>query len=76
MYTTNLNILLVYTNIFQIIFPRHQSGSQVLSLTRGQLWRGSLDANRDPDEVLNLDLDLLRDEAWNALVEMGFTPAT
>lgn len=76
MYTTNLNILLVYTNICQIIFPRHQSGSQVLSLTRGQLWRESLDANRDPDEVLNLDLDLLRDEASNALVEMGFTPAT
>jgi hypothetical protein len=76
MYTADLNILLVYTNIFQIIFPRPQSGSQVLSLTRGQLWRGSLDATRDPDEVLNLDLDLLRDEASNALVEMGLTPAT
>lgn len=31
MYTADLNIFLVYTNIFQIIFPRPQSRSQVLT---------------------------------------------
>lgn len=40
-------------------------------LCGGGLWTRS-----DPDEVLNLNFDLLRDEASNALIEMGLTPAT
>ncbi|KAJ5543427.1 hypothetical protein N7461_009430 [Penicillium sp. DV-2018c] len=59
----------------ETIFPRHQNGPQMLSLTRGQLWRGSLDAMRNPNEVVNLDLDLLRVQASKALAKMGLAPA-
>lgn len=64
------------TNILKTIFPKPQNGSTALRLTRGELWRGSLEANRDPLEVFNLNLDILRDEAAGALCEMGLTPAT
>ncbi|KAJ5143019.1 uncharacterized protein N7515_001806 [Penicillium bovifimosum] len=64
------------TGTEETIFRRHQSGPQVLSLTRGQLWRGSLDAMHSLNEVVNLDLDLLRVQASKALAKMGLAPAT
>ncbi|KAJ5550593.1 hypothetical protein N7535_001464 [Penicillium sp. DV-2018c] len=60
----------------EVIFPSPNfPEAQGLSIIRGELWRGSLDPMRNPQEVLRLDIDMLRQEALRALARMGLGPA-
>ncbi|KAB8210164.1 hypothetical protein BDV34DRAFT_237322 [Aspergillus parasiticus] len=60
----------------QVIFPRPADGqNQVIGVARGDIFGGTPFRNRNPCDILEYSLDILREIATIALDRMGLVPA-
>ncbi|KAK2753696.1 hypothetical protein FQN55_000059 [Onygenales sp. PD_40] len=55
--------------------PAQQAATQAISFTRGMLFRDTVAQGRNSDDVFDLNLNALREDASRALAFMGLVPA-